>query len=218
MYRLEHHPDDNSLEYGPNDNILLSGGLNGMPDRASQRFAKAKWEPIASLTATNQSGAVMHELRDTLETLRFHLQAIQSDNEQLLDARAIRNTIRESVQKALQETAESRRLVEQLAGGGNPAGPPEAVSSDPQHLHGVIASSDCAADLPVAQARRAKDLLTAREREVLTLINAGWSNKEGAHRLQISIRTFEAHRAQIMRKLGARNAVDLVRISCIGPG
>jgi DNA-binding NarL/FixJ family response regulator len=46
---------------------------------------------------------------------------------------------------------------------------------------------------------------------VLTLITGGCSNKEGGHRLGISTRTFEAHRAHLMGKLGARNAADLVR-------
>lgn len=53
--------------------------------------------------------------------------------------------------------------------------------------------------------------LTRREREVLALISEGYSNKEGALRMNISPRTFESHRAEAMRKLGAKNAADLVR-------
>jgi DNA-binding CsgD family transcriptional regulator len=53
--------------------------------------------------------------------------------------------------------------------------------------------------------------LTPREHEVLALITGGFSNKEGGHRLGISTRTFEAHRAHLMGKLGARNAADLIR-------
>jgi DNA-binding CsgD family transcriptional regulator len=53
--------------------------------------------------------------------------------------------------------------------------------------------------------------LTPREHEVLALITGGASNKEGGHRLGISKRTFEAHRAHLMGKLGAKNAADLVR-------
>jgi FixJ family two-component response regulator len=56
------------------------------------------------------------------------------------------------------------------------------------------------------------DLLTAREREVLSLIAAGASNKEAGRQLGISPRTIEVHRARIMEKLGAKNAADLVRI------
>ncbi len=53
--------------------------------------------------------------------------------------------------------------------------------------------------------------LTKREREVLDLISEGYSNKLGALRMGISPRTFESHRAEAMRKLGARNTADLVR-------
>ena len=59
-------------------------------------------------------------------------------------------------------------------------------------------------------------LLTPREREVLTQIAEGASNKEVGRRLGISPRTVEVHRARIMEKIGARNAADLVRIVLSG--
>lgn len=58
--------------------------------------------------------------------------------------------------------------------------------------------------------------LTVRERQVLDLVSSGASSKEGALRLKISPRTFEAHRAQVIRKLGARNTADLVRMVFVG--
>jgi two-component system, LuxR family, response regulator FixJ len=57
-----------------------------------------------------------------------------------------------------------------------------------------------------------RDLLTPREREVLSKIAEGASNKEAGRLLGISPRTIEVHRARIMEKLGAKNAADLVRI------
>ena len=54
--------------------------------------------------------------------------------------------------------------------------------------------------------------LTRREREVLEQFTAGASNKEAGRHLGISPRTIEDHRANIMKKLGARNAADLIRI------
>ena len=57
------------------------------------------------------------------------------------------------------------------------------------------------------------DRLTEREREVLTEITNGASNKEAGRRLGISPRTVEVHRARIMDKLGAKNTADLVRIT-----
>src|SRR5664279_1603607 len=59
--------------------------------------------------------------------------------------------------------------------------------------------------------------LTRRENEVLSLISEGYSNKQGALRMNISPRTFESHRAEAMRKLGARNTADLVRLALLHP-
>jgi len=53
--------------------------------------------------------------------------------------------------------------------------------------------------------------LTAREREIIQLVAEGYSNKEAASTLGISVKTIEAHRANIMRKLQLRTVSDLVR-------
>ena len=57
-----------------------------------------------------------------------------------------------------------------------------------------------------------REPLTRREREVLEQFTTGASNKEAGRTLGISPRTIEDHRANIMKKLGAKNAADLVRI------
>ena len=57
-----------------------------------------------------------------------------------------------------------------------------------------------------------RHLLTSRERDVLSQVASGASNKEAGRRLGISPRTIEVHRARIMSKLGAKNAADLMRI------
>lgn len=54
-------------------------------------------------------------------------------------------------------------------------------------------------------------LLTPRERVALAQIVRGASSKEAARTLGISPRTVEFHRANVMRKLGARNTAELVR-------
>jgi DNA-binding NarL/FixJ family response regulator len=53
--------------------------------------------------------------------------------------------------------------------------------------------------------------LTLREREVVQLIAEGRINKEIAHKLDISIKTVETHRASAMHKLKLRTTADLVR-------
>lgn len=53
--------------------------------------------------------------------------------------------------------------------------------------------------------------LTPRQRQVLDLIVAGHPNKRVAHRLGISEKTVEAHRAQVMERMEARSFADLVQ-------
>ncbi|MGY4435212.1 FixJ family two-component response regulator [Bradyrhizobium sp. F1.13.1] len=54
--------------------------------------------------------------------------------------------------------------------------------------------------------------LTARERDVLVEVASGYSTKEIARRLGLSPRTVEGHRVCLMRKLGAKNSAELVRL------
>lgn len=56
-----------------------------------------------------------------------------------------------------------------------------------------------------------KGSLSDRESEVLRLIALGYSNKEIAERLSLSVKTVEAHKANAMRKLGITSRIDLVR-------
>ncbi|MCJ7751082.1 MAG: response regulator transcription factor, partial [Armatimonadetes bacterium] len=55
------------------------------------------------------------------------------------------------------------------------------------------------------------DPLTPREREVMQLVAEGEPNKTTAKRLGIAVRTVEAHRASIMRKLSLEDQAGLVR-------
>lgn len=58
--------------------------------------------------------------------------------------------------------------------------------------------------------RASRSRLTPREREILQLLAEGKSNKEVATLLNISVNTAEAHRANIMLKLGFHSLADLV--------
>jgi DNA-binding NarL/FixJ family response regulator len=53
--------------------------------------------------------------------------------------------------------------------------------------------------------------VTAREREIIQLVAEGQSNKEAASTLGISVKTVEAHRANIIKKLHLHSVSDLVR-------
>ncbi|MGN3974091.1 response regulator transcription factor [Tsuneonella sp. SYSU-LHT278] len=62
------------------------------------------------------------------------------------------------------------------------------------------------------EARGRLSSLSAREREVLDWLTLGSSNKTIARELQISPRTVEIHRANMMTKLGASHAAEAVRL------
>lgn len=66
---------------------------------------------------------------------------------------------------------------------------------------------------PVAKEFGRLSLLTARETEVCKLLAHGYTNPEVGDRLSISVRTVEAHRNNIMTKLGLKSRADVVHFA-----
>ena len=64
---------------------------------------------------------------------------------------------------------------------------------------------------PPEEIDTASSVLSAREREVLQLIAEGWSTKQIAAHLYVSIKTIETHRRQIMKKLDLHSIADLTK-------
>jgi DNA-binding NarL/FixJ family response regulator len=62
---------------------------------------------------------------------------------------------------------------------------------------------------------RGTTAITEREAEVLRLIASGYSNKEIAQQLDISVKTVEAHKANAMRKLDLNSRIDIVRYAIL---
>jgi two-component system response regulator FixJ len=92
----------------------------------------------------------------------------------------------------------------------------EKPFTDESLLSAIQAALDQAGQSPdktrdTAQERIAQ--LSPREREVLTGVAAGKANKIIAYELDISPRTVEVYRANLMTKLGARNISELMRIA-----
>ena len=68
-------------------------------------------------------------------------------------------------------------------------------------------TSICSVKLREARERK----LTSREREILLLVTEGKSSVEIAEDLEISHKTVQTHRTNLMRKLAIRNVAGLVR-------
>jgi FixJ family two-component response regulator len=74
-------------------------------------------------------------------------------------------------------------------------------------------AKDSFAEYQIGQPRCLLSKLTLRESQVLERIVAGRLNKQIADDLGISIKTVEAHRANIMEKLSANTVADLLKIA-----
>ena len=57
-------------------------------------------------------------------------------------------------------------------------------------------------------------LLSSREQEIMECISSGKMNKVIAHELNISVKTVELHRANVMQKMKAKNLAELVKMHC----
>ncbi|HEX3822616.1 MAG TPA: response regulator transcription factor [Candidatus Sulfotelmatobacter sp.] len=66
-------------------------------------------------------------------------------------------------------------------------------------------------EIPEYDADSYGDLLTTREREVIQLLAEGRTSKEVAVALNLSVKTAETHRTNLMRKLGLHSVADLTR-------
>ena len=63
----------------------------------------------------------------------------------------------------------------------------------------------------IKQTGRRSDGLTPRQKEILKLVSQGNTNRDIARRLEISVRTVEVHRFNLMRRLKVRNVAQLLR-------
>ena len=163
----------------------------------------------ARLWAMDEVGAaVAHQLNEPLTALLIYLHEIERT------AALLPMPVREAVGKAMHEVERACKILERVRHDAE-----TSIDTQTAIARGRDAIDAWARSVrdgngsaqPPSPSFRDLHPLTPREREVTAQITAGASNKEGGRRLGISTRTFEAHRASIMRKLGTRNTADLVR-------
>jgi DNA-binding CsgD family transcriptional regulator len=161
--------------------------------------------------------SIARQLNGPLTALLLYMEELKQHSHRFSRDMGERDHLQKVVENALQQTERVCALVKQV-GGGAQAGAavrPVADGTTPARCERAKESSRPSAAMLSSDVIQKP--LTRREREVLNLISQGFSNKQGALRMQISPRTFESHRAEVMRKLGARNTADLVRAVLLQP-
>jgi DNA-binding CsgD family transcriptional regulator len=174
--------------------------------------------------AVNEVGsAIAHQLTGPLTALRLYIGEIRQNIGRFRETAEMQDDMQQMVDSAFQETERLCAMMRLIADSFEEPLYPETAAAlgrdvigwwsrststeEGGHLHGRGPAGAAAASPSI------QTLLTPREREVLVHVSQGCSNKQGAVRMQIGSRTFESHRARLMRKLGARNAADLVRMA-----
>lgn len=168
---------------------------------------------VARARATEEAGAaIARQLNGPLTALLLYMNEIKQHSHQFSQAPANRVYLQQVVENALQQTERVCAMVKQMSD-NHPVPDPDCKS---EKASPAGRSGDRRPGVIFASGTGQRPL-TRREREVLSLISEGCSNKQGALRMNISPRTFESHRAEAMRKLGARNTADLVRKALLQP-
>jgi len=155
---------------------------------------------------------IARQLNGPLTALLLYMGEIKQHSRQLSQSAEDRAYLQKVVDNALQQTERVCALVKQIAVADEPA-LMAGARRDVEERSGR--TSEAGRTPRAAPAAGGQRPLTKREREVLQLISEGYSNKQGALRMRISPRTFESHRAEAMRKLGARNTAELVRTALL---
>jgi len=90
-----------------------------------------------------------------------------------------------------------------------------ATSAGGQYLDSTLTKRVTAKYLAAEKKTKSESAVSERESEVLRLIASGYSNKEIAARLALSVKTIEAHKANGMRKLGLTGRIDIVKYAVL---
>jgi DNA-binding CsgD family transcriptional regulator len=170
----------------------------------------------ARTRAMEEAGAeIARQLNGPLTALLLYMGEIKQNSQQLSQAAGNRLYLQQVVENALAQTERVCAMIKQMAD------TPEGLAGAPRRKSATQGRTGHAKEIRAPgvmfSSEAGQKPLTKREREVLNLISEGFSNKQGALRMHISPRTFESHRAEAMRKLGARNTADLVRLALLHP-
>jgi DNA-binding CsgD family transcriptional regulator len=196
---------EGNIELASDDQWSRKGGSIIEPAAVVERFRKklraAISEGYVGLRANGSAATFQRTKR--LNELEKELDDLIADEKMIL---LCSFPLEESTSSAVLDAARTHQLTAAFRNGSW-----EVIET---HLAEGSNSSEQLNDATDVASHRSAKLaaLTPRERAVLAQIAAGASSKESARRLGISPRTVEFHRANILRKLGAKNTADLMRV------
>ncbi|WP_394566003.1 LuxR C-terminal-related transcriptional regulator [Bradyrhizobium sp. 31Argb] len=161
--------------------------------------------------ATEEAGAaIARQFNGPMTALLLYMNEIKQHSHQFAHSPAARIYLQQVVENALQQTERVCAMLKQISeihpGAATVIDQKAGWDNPPAHI-----KDESRPPKVTVTSKAGQKPLTRREREVLRLISEGYSNKQGALHMKISPRTFESHRAEAMRKLGARNTAELVR-------
>ena len=163
--------------------------------------------------------AMMHEINGPLTALLLYVGDLYRHSDRFTAEDSAGEPLKQVVENALREAERLRLLLQRI--GESFEAPLEretAVRLGRDVIRWWSQASRLKNDREhVSAVPELRKPLTPRECEVLCLVIEGCSNKEGGLRMQISPRTFESHRAKIMRKFRAKNTADMIRLSQLIP-
>ena len=180
------------------DRVWITGDAATV-DEAVEGIASTKPDVVLLDVHMPDGGgrAVLEQVRTTDETVQFLALSASDEAQDVIDI------IRAGARGYVTKTVSADELVDAI----RRVSDGDAVFSP--KLAGFVL--DAFASIPVAQIDSELDQLTAREREVLQHVARGYTYKEIAERLFISVKTVETHVSAVLRKLQLDNRHQLSR-------
>ena len=180
------------------DRVWIAGDAGTVAD-AVQGIVEAKPQVVLLDVHLPDGGgrAVIEQVRESDEDVQFLALSASDAAEDVIDI------IRAGARGYVTKTVSAEELVDairRVADG-------DAVFSP--KLAGFVL--DAFASIPVAQVSTELDQLTTREREVMQHVARGYTYKEIAGRLFISVKTVESHVSAVLRKLQLKSRYELSR-------
>ena len=189
---LNAQPDMEVVGEAPDGGAAIAQSLHLNPDVVVMDLSMPH---VNGLKAT----ATLHERCPTLKILTLTRHAEQGYVQQLLGAGASGYVLKRS------RAAELLHAIRAVAGGG--------VYIDPA-IAGAFVDEYGRRGQPGVAVESSRGI-SPRETEILRLVAWGYSNKEIAGRLTLSVKTVETHKTNAMNKLGMHNRIDIVRFALL---